>query len=163
MTEGTTGMTEDTTTMTAPPPPVREFDISAQSTGTFGRVQCTARNHHFIVDGPEYNKCPGEELTPPELFLTAVASCSVELIHVIAREEGKTVGHVNVDVHGMVDRSKQARTDVTLFTKVTLSFTVAGADQATAEYLVAAFQRRCPIYGTIAVATGDVTTSVRAV
>jgi uncharacterized OsmC-like protein len=153
------------TAMTAPPIVVREFDISAQSTEIFGRVLCSARNHHFIADGPQYNKCPGEALTPPELFLTAVASCSVELIHVIAREEGKAVGHVNVDVHGVVDRSKQPRTDVTLFTQVTLSFTVRGADQATAEYLVAAFQRRCPIYGTIAVATGpgNVITSVRAI
>jgi len=32
---------------------VREHAAQAASTGTFGRVLCSARNHHFVVDGPE--------------------------------------------------------------------------------------------------------------
>src|SRR3954469_10500228 len=119
-------------TMTAPAPStVREYDVSARSTPTFGRVQCSARNHHFIVDGPVQNNCPGEALTPPELFLSAVASCGVELIHVIAREETKTLGSVELKIHGVVDRGNQRRTDVTTFTRVELDFAFSGTDETT--------------------------------
>src|SRR5688572_7479741 len=73
---------------------------------------CTARNHHYIIDGPIQNDCPGEELTPPEAFLSAVASCGVEQMHVIARAENILLNHVDLDIHGVVDRGNQARADV---------------------------------------------------
>ena len=128
--------------MTAPAPaPIREFSVAARSTETFGRVQCDARTHHFIVDGPAYNNCPGEELTPPELFLTAVASCAVELVQVIAREQGAPMPSVRVTVKGTVDRSRQPRTDVTVFSTVALDFVVSG-DGKLAATLVQGFRRR---------------------
>src|SRR6185312_17291974 len=66
--------------MTAPTTStLREYDVAARSTDVFGRVACSARNHHFIVDGPVQNGCPGEEITPVEVFLTAIAACGVEL------------------------------------------------------------------------------------
>ena len=58
---------------------IREYEAGANSTDVFGRVLCTARNHHFIVDGPLQNGCPGEEVTPAEIFLAGVAACGVEL------------------------------------------------------------------------------------
>ena len=121
---------------------IREYEISAQSTAVFGRVLCSARTHHFIVDGPIQNGCPGEELTPPELFLSAVGSCGVELVHVIARDENVPVGSVNVRVHGIVDRGNQPRTDVTTFTRVALDFVLTGVDQKQATALVEGFKRR---------------------
>jgi uncharacterized OsmC-like protein len=127
--------------MTAPSQ-IREYDIAARSTETFGRVLCNARNHHFIVDGPVQNGCPGEELTPPELFLSAVAACGVELVHVIARDEKKTIGSVEVRVHGVVDRGNQPRQDVTTFTRVELDFVLSGTDGQTAAALVEGFKRR---------------------
>jgi len=127
--------------MTAPFP-IREFEVAAQSTATFGRVLCSARQHHWIVDGPAYNNCPGEELTPPELFLAAVASCGVELVTVIAKEQGKAVGDVRLRVRGVVDRNRQQRTDVTVFNSVRLEFAVSGTDGATAAELVEGFKRR---------------------
>src|SRR5688572_7155583 len=139
--------------MTAPAPTSREYRVEARSTDVFGRVLVSARDHHFIVDGPVQNGCPGEELTPPELLLTAVASCGVELIHVIAKEEGKQVGTVEIRIHGVVDRGNQKRQDVTTFTRVELDFTLTGTDKATATALVDGFKRRCPIFGTIFVAT----------
>ena len=63
--------------MTAPPTTLREYDIAARSTDIFGRVMCSARDHHFIVDGPIQNDCPGEEITPAESFLSGVAACGV--------------------------------------------------------------------------------------
>jgi uncharacterized OsmC-like protein len=126
----------------SPPTTVREYEVRARSTETFGRVLCNARNHHFIVDGPVQNGCPGEELTPPELFLSAVASCGVELVHVIAKETSTPVGAVSVKVWGQVDRGRQPRADVTLFTSVRLDFELQGTDAAAAEALVNGFKRR---------------------
>lgn len=127
--------------MTAPTP-IREYDISARSTPVFGRVMCSARNHHFIVDGPVQNGCPGEELTPPELFLSSVAACGVELVHVIAKDEKKSIDSVELKVHAIVDRSRQARTDFTTFNRVELDFVVSGTDGNTAAALVEGFKRR---------------------
>lgn len=128
--------------MTAPPPTIRNYTVTARSTDVFGRVLCSAREHHFIVDGPVQNGCPGEELTPPELFLSAVASCGVELVHVIARDQGVSVGKVDLAVHGTVDRAKQKRIDVTVFNAVRLEFSIGGTDGATAAQLVEGFKRR---------------------
>lgn len=128
--------------MSAPPSTLREYDIAARTTDVFGRVLCTARTHHFVVDGPVQNGCPGEELTPPEAFLSGVASCGVELVQVIARETGVEIGPASVTVHAVLDRSRQARTDVTLFNAVTMDFTITGTDGASAATLVEGFKRR---------------------
>ena len=127
--------------MTAPQP-IREYEIRARSTDVFGRVMCSARDHHFIVDGPVQNGCPGEEVTPPELFLAAVAACGVELLHVIARDQSVPITRVGLTVSGTVDRGNQPRTDVTLFNTVRLRFTVGGTDAAQAAALVEGFKRR---------------------
>ena len=128
--------------MTAPAAMVRQYRVDAQSTDVFGRVLCSARDHHFIVDGPVQNGCPGEELTPPELSLSAVASCGVELVHVIARDQATQVGKVALAVHGTVDRGNQKRSDVTVFNALRLEFVVSGTDGATAAQLVEGFKRR---------------------
>lgn len=52
---------------------VRSYTVNARSTGTFGRVLCNTRKHHFVVDGPVQNGCPGEAITPAEFFLTGIA------------------------------------------------------------------------------------------
>ena len=128
--------------MTTPVTTLREYDVNARSTDVFGRVLCNTRDHHFIVDGPVQNGCPGEEITPIEVMLSAVASCGVELVHVIARDQGVPLERVAVKIHGEVDRSKQARTDVTTFNSVRLDFTVWGADNAQAASLIEGFKRR---------------------
>jgi uncharacterized OsmC-like protein len=121
---------------------VRQYRVDARSTDVFGRVLCSARDHHFIVDGPVQNGCPGEELTPPELFLSAVAACGVELVHVIARDQSAKIDTVQLAVHGTVDRANQKRTDVTIFNAVRLEFQLSGTDGATAAQLVEGFKRR---------------------
>jgi len=120
----------------------REYDVTARSTDIFGRVLCSARDHHFIVDGPVQNGCPGEAITPVEVFLSAVGACGVELIHVIAKAENRPLDRVAVAVHGWSDREKQSRTDVTTLNGVSLDFTIWGADAAGAAALVESFKRR---------------------
>ena len=128
--------------MTSPPTTLREYDVSAKTTDVLGRILCQARTHHFVVDGPVQNGCPGEELTPPELFLSSVAACGAELVEVIARDTNVKIGPVNVAIHGVVDRARQARPDVTLFNSVQLNFTIHGTDSAAAAALVEGFKRR---------------------
>jgi uncharacterized OsmC-like protein len=143
-------------TSTPTPATVREFQLEARSTGTFGRVLCSTRHHHFIVDGPVQNGCAGEALTPPELFLSSVLTCGVELIEVIARDLGVTVGTVRGTIRARIDRAAQLREDLTLFNSVGLHFVLAGVSPEHAATLVAGFQRRCPLYGTVAAAVSDV-------
>lgn len=124
------------------PAPIREYEVSARSTDIFGRVLCSARQHHFIVDGPVQNGCPGEELTPPEVFLSSIAACGVELIHVIAKEQARALGSVRAKIYGKVDRSKQPKKDLTVFNEVRIEFELSGTDAASAEELVESFTRR---------------------
>ncbi len=125
--------------MTAPST-IREYDISARSTPVFGRVLCNARNHHFIVDGPVQNGCPGEAVTPAELFLAGIAACGVELVQVVARAEGVEVGSISARISGEIDRERPVRDDVTVFTSVRLDLELAGVEQSKAEHLVELFK-----------------------
>ena len=129
-------------TTPAPSPTLREYDVNARTTDVFGRVLCGVRDHHFIIDGPVQNGCPGEEITPVEVFLSAVAACGVELIHVIARDQQVPLRWVTVNIHGTSDRTKQARPDVSTLNTVEIDLTLAGADNAQAAALVEGFKRR---------------------
>jgi uncharacterized OsmC-like protein len=136
-------------------PSIRRVAVHAESAPTFGRVLCSARTHHFVVDGPVQNGCPGEALTPPELLFTAVASCGVELMHVIARDGGIPLERVTIAVDAMIDRERQSRADRSHYNTVTLDIVLTGVTEAQAAELVQGFQRRCPIYGTVATATPE--------
>jgi uncharacterized OsmC-like protein len=130
--------------MTAPATPstLREYEVRARSTDTFGRVLCSARDHHYIIDGPVQNGCPGEEVTPVEAFLAAVAACGVELVHVIARDQGVPLGRVAATIKGAVDRTKQPRTDVTVLNTFRMHLTLGATDASQAAALVEGFKRR---------------------
>ncbi len=129
-------------TASATSPTLRQYDVSAKSTDVFGRVLCATRNHHFLVDGPVQNGCPGEEITPVELFLSAVAACGVELVAVIAKQDDVPLERVAVSIHGESDRAKQTRTDVSTLNVVRLDFRLWGVNDAQAGSLVEGFKRR---------------------
>ena len=121
---------------------IRQYEARATTTDTFGRVLCSARNHHFVIDGPEQNGCPGEEVTPAELFLSAVASCGVELVQVLAKSSGISLQRIDVTIQGLMDRSKPVRSDVTLFNSVSLQFRMKGVTEGDAKQLVEKFKGR---------------------
>jgi uncharacterized OsmC-like protein len=121
---------------------LRQYEARAASTDIFGRVLCSTRNHHFVVDGPEQNGCPGEEITPAELFLSAVASCGVELVQVLAKSAGIPLRGVAVNIQGLIDRSKPVRPDLSLFNSVRLRFEMNGVTDEGARQLVEAFKGR---------------------
>jgi uncharacterized OsmC-like protein len=121
---------------------IRGYTVQARSTDTFGRVQCSTRNHHFIVDGPVQNGCPGEAVTPAELFLAGVAACGVELVQVIGREEQLALQAVNVEISGALDRSNPVRRDVTVFNSVHLQFHLRGVTQTQGVEVIERFKAR---------------------
>ena len=118
------------------------YQVAARSTDVFGRVLCSARQHHFVIDGPVQNGCPGEELTPAEAFLAGIAACAVELIHVFAREEELPLRTVQAGIEGDLDRDNPARPDVTVFNRVNLRIRLEGVDGGQAERLVERFKGR---------------------
>ncbi len=121
---------------------VRGYTVHARSTDTFGRVLCSSRNQHFIVDGPVQNGCPGEAITPAELFLAGVAACGVELLQVIAREQQLPLNEISVDIAGTIDRSNPVRRDVTVFNAVHLRFHLKGVTEAQGTALIERFKGR---------------------
>jgi uncharacterized OsmC-like protein len=120
----------------------RRYEVEARSTDTFGRVLWSCRDQHFVADGPVHNGCPGEAVTPAELFLAGIASCGVELLEVIARAEEVPLEAASVEITGEIDPSNPVRPDVSVFNSVTLSFRVSGATQEQATYLVERFKGR---------------------
>ena len=120
----------------------RRYAADARTTDTFGRVLCSTRDHHFVVDGPVQNGCPGEEVTPGELFLAAIAACGVELVQVFARRDDLPLTGVRVEIDGELDLSDPVRQDVTVFRTVRLRFELGGVAHDDAELLVERFKGR---------------------
>ena len=119
-----------------------DWVVRASSSPTFGRVLLNARAHHMVVDGPERNGCPGEAVTPAELFLGGVASCAVELVQVVARERGSGPVTVEVETAGTIDRAHEVRDDLTVFRSVSIRIVVGGVGDEEAAALVEAFTGR---------------------
>jgi len=135
---------------------VRSYEVHARTTDTFGRVLCGCRTIHFVADGPVQNNCPGEAITPAELFLSGVAACGIELLQVIAKDRGVPLQTARVAITGTIDRSRPVRPDLTLFNSVRLKFQLTGVTPAQGKDIVEGFQGRCPLYGTVRAATPDV-------
>jgi uncharacterized OsmC-like protein len=126
--------------MTTPSQSVSEYDVDARSTDVFGRVLCGVRDHHFVIDGPVQNGAPGEEVTPVEAFLSAVAACGVELIQAIARKQDAPLRGVAVKIHGILDRGNQRRPDVRTLNSVALDLVLIGVTEPQAASLVDGFK-----------------------
>jgi uncharacterized OsmC-like protein len=121
---------------------VRRYGVSARSTDTFGRVLWSCRDQHFVADGPVWNGCPGEAVTPGELFLAGVATCGVELLQVLARASDVPLQEASVEISGELDPANPVREDVNVFNSVTLSFRLGGVSEEQGTELVEAFKRR---------------------
>jgi uncharacterized OsmC-like protein len=123
-------------------PEVRRYQTRARSTDTFGRVLVSARDQHLIVDGPAQNGCPGEAITPAEMFLSGVAACGVELIQVLARQQNVPLASVSAAIEATQDPSAPVRPDVNLFNSVRVHLELGGVSEAQAQDLVERFKRR---------------------
>jgi uncharacterized OsmC-like protein len=95
-----------------------------------------------VVDGPVQNGCPGEAITPSEVFLLSVACCGVELVQVLAKSKAIPLGGIAVDIQGTFDRSRPVRSDVSLFNSVRLHFRMKGVTEQQGRLLVESFKGR---------------------
>jgi uncharacterized OsmC-like protein len=93
--------------------------------------------------------------------MAAIAACGVELVEVIAADDELPVGRVQVSIHGVVDRENPICEDMTVFNRVRLDYEIAGLTAQQAADVVGRVNRRCPLYGTLAVATPDLYVDVR--
>ena len=121
---------------------MRRYGVGARSTDTFGRVLCSCREHHFVVDGPVHNGCPGVAITPAEVFLAGIASCGVELVQVFAKEEGLPLNGVRAEIAGEIDPDHPVRPDVSVFNAVRLDFQLSGVTDEQGAHLVERFKHR---------------------
>ncbi len=124
------------------PAEVRRYQTRARSTDTFGRVLISARDQHLIVDGPVQNGCPGEAITPAELFLSGVAACGVELIQVLARQQNVPLTSVKAAIDATQDPNAPVRSDVNVFNSVRIHLELGGVSQEQGQDLVERFKRR---------------------
>ena len=122
--------------------PVRAYTVDARSTDVFGRVLWSCRDQHFVADGPVQNGCPGEAVTPAELFLAGIATCGVELVQVVARADEVPLRGVSARIAGSIDRERPVRPDLTVFTSVRLELELDGVGEDEAQRLVEQFKRR---------------------
>lgn len=121
---------------------IRNYAVHARSTDTHGRVLCNVRNHYFIVDGPVQNGAPGEEVTPAELFLAAIAACGVELVQAFAKADAVPLRAIGVDIAGTLDRSNPVRKDLSVLNSVQIKFHLSGVSAAQGTALIDRFRNR---------------------
>lgn len=121
---------------------IRMYDVTGRSTDVFGRVMCSARHHEFLVDGPLQNGCPGEEVTPAELFLASIAACGVELIQVLGRQNGIEIPRLEARVHGMMDKANPVRSDHSVFNRVRIHLQFEGTSPEQAFELAEQFKKK---------------------
>jgi uncharacterized OsmC-like protein len=95
-----------------------------------------------VLDGPLQNGCPGEAITPGELFLSGVTACGVELVQVLARAQQVPLQAVSVGIRAVLDPSKRVRPEVSLFNAVRLHFHLKGVTQEQGTQLIEAFKHR---------------------
>ncbi len=119
--------------------------VRSASTHVFGRTLNSTRNHHFIIDG---TREPKEEVTPVEVFLSAVSACAVQWIETFARDENVKLAHSQVDIEAMRTTDEPNR-----FQWVQMRVELEGPSQDIAERYVEQFKTRCPLYRTLASAT----------
>jgi uncharacterized OsmC-like protein len=109
--------------------------IRSSSSGTLGRAQSEARGVRVLLDSS--SRPQPDALTNSEAFLASIASCGVTLIEMHAKESGVPVEHMDVTIEGVRPAADPAR-----FSRVTMTFEIAGVSPAQAEALVATYRSR---------------------
>ena len=112
-------------------------EVRSQSIGLQGRCLNSARTHHFVIDDPHYNGGPGEEITPPEAFLSGISGCAVLLVEKVALEEKLPLKKVEATIQGIRAPANRAN-----FKEIRLSFLITGLDTKQSESLVERFKAR---------------------
>jgi uncharacterized OsmC-like protein len=126
--------------------------------GIKGRAVTRVRDRNLLVDDPalpHYDNGPGEELGATELFLAGITTCAALMIERIARAESIPYEHCSVRMEATRDMAAPRERGPQAMDSARVHFVWRGISDEHAAYLTDAFQNRCPLYGSVAIATPD--------
>jgi uncharacterized OsmC-like protein len=136
------------------------FVVRTYSTGIRSRAINEARGHHFVVDDTIAHGGPGEEPSPSEYFLSGVTSCAVLMLEREARSRGIPLEQVEVAIEATRKAEDAPPARHATFQRVALAFQLTGPSEEQAHTLVDFYEHNCPLYGSVAEATPDVSIRV---
>jgi uncharacterized OsmC-like protein len=136
------------------------FVVRTYSTGIKSRAINEARGHHYVVDDTVAHGGPGEEPSPSEYFLSGVSSCAVLMLEREARSRGIPLEQVEVVIEATRKPDDAPPTNHATFQRVALAFELTGPSEEHAHTLVDFYEHNCPLYGSVAEATPDVSIRV---
>jgi uncharacterized OsmC-like protein len=126
--------------------------------GIKGRAVTRIRDRNVLVDDPalpQYDNGPGEELGAAELFVAGITTCAALMIERIARAESIPYERCTVRMEATRDMSAPRERGPQAMDSARMHFTWRGISDEHAAYLTDEFQNRCPLYGSVAIATPD--------
>jgi uncharacterized OsmC-like protein len=132
--------------------------VETSTLGIKGRAVTRVRARSFLVDDPalpQYDNGPGEELGAVELFLAGITTCAALMIERIARAESIPYAHCSVRMEATRDMLAPRERGPQAMDSARMHFTWRGIGARDAAYLTEEFQHRCPLYGSVAIATPD--------
>ncbi len=137
------------------------FVVRTYSTGISSRAISASREHHFVVDDTVAHGGPGEQPSPSEYFLSGVTSCAVLMLEREARSRGIPFERVDVTLEAVRDPGAPPAGEYTTFQRIAMAFELVGPDEEQAQTLVDFYQHNCPLYGSVAIATPEVSVDFR--
>ena len=126
--------------------------------GIKGRALTRVRERNFLVDDPAlpyYDNGPGEELGAAELFVAGITTCAALMIERIARAESIPYEGCTVRMEATRDMAAQRERGPQAMDSARVHFVWRGISEEDAAYLTDAFANRCPLYGSVVIATPD--------
>lgn len=124
--------------------------VRATSTDQVDRSQVQVGDHRLTIDRAAHGGGAPDAVTPADAFLAGVASCAVLVIVGEADDRGLPPGHVAAAIE-----ATRPDGDPSWFDHVALILTfTAPWNDAVVEDLVGVFREKCPLYRTVAAATG---------
>ena len=91
-----------------------------------------------------------------ELFLSGISSCAVNMVERLARTDNIVLEWMEVSLESYRDASAD-HGELTLYDAIRIKFEMWGVEDEDAFNLVELWKKRCPLYGSVAVATPDTT------
>jgi uncharacterized OsmC-like protein len=114
---------------------VKVDTVRSSSSGTVGRAVSQARGQRLVLDSSSAPR--PDAFTNSEAFLGAISSCGVTLIEAYARDKGVPMTQMDVTIEGMRTAQEPNR-----FASISMTFAIAGVNQAEAEHLVETYRSR---------------------
>lgn len=132
--------------------------VMVSSSGKCARVIASFRGQHLVSDAPIYAGGPAEAASPTELLLSALGSCALGMFDLACARDGIPLSNTTVNISSKFGSSPRHAAGVMAFDDITIKFAFDGISDEQAMKLVTMFQKNCPIYGSLKIATTNLTT-----